>query len=131
MEICGYAYQRDPVDRPARLAVVFDTSPTDGDYRVIDVDYERFAVVYSCTQLLFFKLELGWILTRRPNVNASLIDVGRTAFERNNISPDLTVVEHPGSCTYDPATRCIDSENGLRSPGHMGSTHGIFGWDRP
>ena len=22
IEICGYAYQRDPVDRPARLAVV-------------------------------------------------------------------------------------------------------------
>ena len=60
------------------------------------------------------------------------IDVGRRAFERNNIYPDLTTVEHPNSCTYDPADRCIDSENGLRSPSaNAASTHGIFGWARP
>ena len=51
----------------------FDTSPVDGDYRVIDVDYDRYAVVYSCTQLLFLKYELGWILTRDPMVNQSLV----------------------------------------------------------
>ena len=45
----------------------------DGDYRVIDVDYDRYAVVYSCTQLLFLKYELGWILTRDPMVNQSLV----------------------------------------------------------
>ena len=51
----------------------FDTSPFDGDYRVIDVDYDRYAVVYSCTQYLFVKFELGWILTRDPVVNTSLV----------------------------------------------------------
>ena len=51
----------------------FDTSPIDGDYRVIDVDYDKFAVVYSCTQLLFLKYELGWILTRDQIVNQSLV----------------------------------------------------------
>ena len=111
----------------------FDTSPVDGDYRVIDVDYDRYAVVYSCTQLLFLKYELGWILTRDPMVNQSLvseivfcnatnttltqlvlqIDTGLEAFERNGISPTLTTVEHTTSCTYDPSTRCIDSANGL------------------
>ena len=45
----------------------------DGDYRVIDVDYDRYAVVYSCTQLLFLKYELGWILTRDAMVNQSLV----------------------------------------------------------
>ena len=45
----------------------------DGDYRVMDVDYDRYAVVYSCTQLLFLKYELGWILTRDPMVNQSLV----------------------------------------------------------
>ena len=51
----------------------FNTSPLDGDYRVIDVDYDKFAVVYSCTQLLFLKYELGWILTRDQIVNQSLV----------------------------------------------------------
>ena len=51
----------------------FDTSPIDGDYRVIDVDYDKFVVVYSCTQLLFLKYELAWILTRDQIVNQSLV----------------------------------------------------------
>ena len=51
----------------------FDSNPADGDYRVLDVDYDRLAVVYSCTQLAFLKFELGWILTRDPVVNQSVV----------------------------------------------------------
>ena len=53
--------------------------PTDGDYRVLDVDYDRLAVVYSCTQLSFLKYELGWILTRDPMVNQSLVSRNQTS----------------------------------------------------
>ena len=37
------------------------------------MDYDRLAVVYSCTQLAFLKYELGWILTRDPVVNQSVV----------------------------------------------------------
>ena len=40
---------------------------------MLDVDYDRLAVVYSCTQLAFLKYELGWILTRDPVVNQSVV----------------------------------------------------------
>ena len=55
--------------------------PTDGDYRVLDVDYDRLAVVYSCTQLSFLKYELGWILTRDPMVNQSLVSWNHTSLQ--------------------------------------------------
>ena len=52
----------------------YDDSPADGDYRVLDVDYDRLAVVYSCTQLAFLKYELGWILTREPLVDQAVVN---------------------------------------------------------
>ena len=51
----------------------FPTSPVDGDYEILDTDYDSYAVVYSCSQFLFFKYELGWILTREANVSQDLV----------------------------------------------------------
>ena len=42
------------------------------------MDYDRLAVVYSCTQLAFLKYELGWILTRDPVVNQSVVSGDHT-----------------------------------------------------
>ena len=51
----------------------FPVSPVDGDYQVLEVDYASHAVVYSCSQILFFKYELGWILTRAPKMSEELV----------------------------------------------------------
>ena len=51
----------------------FPVSPVDGDYQVLEVDYASYVVVYSCSQILFFKYELGWILTRAPKVSGELV----------------------------------------------------------
>ena len=59
---------------------------------MLDVDYDRVAAVYSCTNLtilnldflssfiplpfspsIYFKFELGWIWTREINVNQSVV----------------------------------------------------------
>ena len=39
-------------------------SPIYGEFDILDTDYDSYAVAYSCYQFLFFKYELGWILTR-------------------------------------------------------------------
>ena len=44
-----------------------------GDYRIVDTDYETYAVVYSCTPYPFFKTETVWILTRAQTPDASVI----------------------------------------------------------
>ena len=41
--------------------------PVDGDYWVLGTDYTTYTVVYSCSQVGFLKLELGWVLTREEN----------------------------------------------------------------
>ena len=48
-------------------------SPVDGDYWILDTDYESYSVVYSCSQVAFLKLELGWILTREANPSEATV----------------------------------------------------------
>lgn len=44
-----------------------------GDYRVIDTDYENFALVYSCDTYYVAKTEYIWVLTREQNPDDSII----------------------------------------------------------
>ena len=43
---------------------------------VIKTDYDNSAVIYSCSQVGTMKYELGWILTREPIVNQTLVSKG-------------------------------------------------------
>ena len=52
----------------------YDINPrARGTHKVIDVDYDTSAVIYSCSQVGTMKYELGWILTRDPIVNHTLV----------------------------------------------------------
>ncbi len=37
-----------------------------GDYRVVDTDYENYAIVYSCSDFIIGKVEYYWVLSRTP-----------------------------------------------------------------
>ena len=41
-----------------------------GDYQVVDTDYDNYAIVYSCSDLLLGKNEFYWILSRTREVSA-------------------------------------------------------------
>ena len=62
--ICGYAQQEDP-EHPGELCVYFATgTPGCGQYWILDTDYESFAAVYSCQDILLGRSVFAWILTR-------------------------------------------------------------------
>ena len=88
--------------------------------------------MYSCSQILFLKYELGWILTREPTVSEELVsarwagsnkcyiswkicvffkvDRALSVYKTNNIKLNLVVTEQKDSCVYEPPVRCIDEE---------------------
>ena len=42
-------------------------------FRIVDTDYETYAVLHSCIPYLFFKDEIVWILTRARIPDSSII----------------------------------------------------------
>ena len=44
------------------------------DYRVLETDYENFAIVHSCNTFLGCKWEWTWVMTREKNPSPELID---------------------------------------------------------
>lgn len=72
--VLGTAWVPDS-NEPNRLLVRFPRSPFPGRYNVWTTDYDRYSLVYSCTQIIpgFLKYELIWILARTKTLDASLV----------------------------------------------------------
>lgn len=51
----------------------FDLQPR-ADYQIFDTDYKNFAIVYSCTNLLFAKYELIWIMSRETEMGIDMLE---------------------------------------------------------
>ena len=76
----------------------------DGDYRVLDTDYENYSVVYSCSQsFIFIKTEYIWILTRDPKPAASVISTAENVI-KSKVSDyefwNFKIPKQGGSCAY-------------------------------
>ena len=55
----------------------YDINPrVGGTHKVLHVDYDKIAVIYSCSQVATMKYELGWILTRDPLASPTLVSKG-------------------------------------------------------
>jgi len=89
-----------------RLKLFFDDSIWNyffpGDYRIVKTDFKTYSIVYSCSQYLFMKFELVWVLVRDPHkLEQSRIDEW-TQFINDNFSfnpEELFYTKHdPVSC---------------------------------
>lgn len=77
----GYAYVPNAAE-PNKLSVVLPVEIFNvtilqghGPYDVLETDYDTYALVYSCTQVVvdLVKLEVVWILARNPQLDSKLV----------------------------------------------------------
>ena len=61
-----------------KLEVTFGENPLSkyikGDYQILRTDYENYSLVYSCTDLYLAKMELVWILARKPQLDQGVLN---------------------------------------------------------
>ncbi|KAK9869271.1 hypothetical protein WA026_003024 [Henosepilachna vigintioctopunctata] len=71
----------------AKLSIHF-TSPVPfvGPYWILGTDYDSYAVVWSCTNVIGFNIQLAWVLTRDRNYPQEALDKAHAIFDRNNLS---------------------------------------------
>jgi len=100
-EICGYAEVPNPA-YPGELLVHFPFSPP-GDYWLLDTDYENFASVYACTDVLgLLKIEFAWILVRDPYaVSFDTMNSALSAFKAQNLTTANFLPVSNEGCTFE------------------------------
>ncbi|XP_077295529.1 apolipoprotein D-like [Arctopsyche grandis] len=77
----------------AKLSVVFPSIPFGraAPYWVLDTDYDNYAVVYSCTEFLFFHTDNVWILTRSPVPDQTIVDQAYSVMKDNGLKTSLLI----------------------------------------
>ena len=74
-----------------------------GDYRIVETDYETYAIVYSCTPYPFFKNEVVWILTRAripdPSVIATAEGMIKAKLPKYSLD-NFKKTQHGEDCQY-------------------------------
>ncbi|XP_077296104.1 apolipoprotein D-like [Arctopsyche grandis] len=77
----------------AKLSVVFPSIPfgRPAPYWVLDTDYDNYAVVFSCTEFLFFHTEIVWILTRSPVPDQEIVDQAYGVMTENGLKTSLLI----------------------------------------
>ena len=85
-EIFGTATVPDP-EHPGELLVDFPTSPVDGEYWVLETDYENYTIVYSCVDYVFGLIHFGriyilfvWLLFCPSQYMVEQLPIGPNAF---------------------------------------------------
>ena len=100
-EICGFGEVLNPT-YPGELTIHFPFSPP-GDYWVLDTDYDNFASVYACTDVLgITKIEFAWILVRDvDSISYDSINRALNAFKTQNLSTEYFQPVAQVGCTYE------------------------------
>ena len=107
----GYAVQADDGQNDARLVVQLNGGEPDpsekGNYTILDSDYDRYTIVYSCESIWygFASFEYLWILARETEISDELLE--ELVNKIDEALPDYEFYENTvktvqgDSCSYD------------------------------
>jgi lipocalin len=89
-------------NEPNKLAVVFPPSTRAGSYEVWTTDYERYSVVYACTQNipLLAKTEYVWILSKSPVLDSSFVQLLKSELDNKGVNVERFMKTDQKNCIY-------------------------------
>lgn len=84
---------------PAKLGVKFFWLMPSAPYWVLATDYENYALVYSCTTIVWlFHVDHVWILGRNPYLPPETVTHLKDILTSNNIDIETMTVTDQGNC---------------------------------
>ncbi|XP_045446006.1 apolipoprotein D-like [Melitaea cinxia] len=73
--------------------------PGAGQYNVLFTDYERFALVWSCTNFSIAHSDRMWVLGRQRDIEADLRAQIYAIIQELNLDPDRLILSKNNNCT--------------------------------
>ncbi|XP_057366281.1 apolipoprotein D-like [Daphnia carinata] len=97
--VIGTARQLEPPN--GKLGVTFSGipfAPADAPYWVLGTDYDKYAVVWSCTSRGFFNSQIAWILTRDQFPSTTTINTALAVMASNGIDQSKLQITNQKKC---------------------------------
>ncbi|KAG9331612.1 hypothetical protein JZ751_018641 [Albula glossodonta] len=89
----------EDVKQPAKLGISFSFLAPYSPYWIISTDYDKSALVYSCTDVLrVFHVDFAWILGRTRTLPAETIEKAKEIFTNSNIDITKMIASRQQGC---------------------------------
>ncbi|KAG5830172.1 hypothetical protein ANANG_G00315560 [Anguilla anguilla] len=89
----------EDINQPAKLGISFSFLAPYSPYWIISTDYDKSALVYSCTDILrVFHVDFAWILGRTRTLPADTINKAKDIFTKSNIDVTRMVASKQQGC---------------------------------
>ncbi|XP_041480047.1 apolipoprotein D-like [Lytechinus variegatus] len=103
--VLGEILQPNP-DEGAKLQVQFfnRAEQTPGDYWVLDVDYDSYALVHACSEIFFgwFNFQNNWVLARDPFPSEDVVQNALRKFGEQGINVEKFIRADQTNCETEP-----------------------------